>query len=205
MSLTEPERRAREAGRASPRDRNPRRQWTHPLRCLGRQHRFPEGRPPRNRRLPLPRMRRSPSGQPDRRHGDLRSNDLPDRVRSGRGQVSSRRDQPGLGLRPRPQELPPRQSRLPHLSDPRGDGSGIRRQELGPAPTITEAARALYPEHSVEAISRSDAGERNLAITPKRVEEVIEETRSQGKKSIIFVTGVPGRGTYYATSVCGCG
>ncbi len=77
---------------------------------------------------------------------------------------------------------------------PEIDGDAWGRAPYDPTPTIIEAARALYSEHSVEAISRSDAGARNLAITSKRVEEVIEETRSQGKKSIIFVTGVPGAG-----------
>ena len=34
-----------------------------------------------------------------------------------------------------------------------------------PSPTIIEAAQALYAEHSVEAIARSDAGARNLGET----------------------------------------
>ena len=63
-----------------------------------------------------------------------------------------------------------------------------------PTPTIIEAAQALYSEHSVEAIARSDSGARNLRETSKRIEEVIEETRAQKRKAIIFVTGVPGAG-----------
>lgn len=63
-----------------------------------------------------------------------------------------------------------------------------------PTPTIIEAAQALYSEHSVEAIARSDSGARNLRETSKRIEQVIEETRAQKRKSIIFVTGVPGAG-----------
>jgi hypothetical protein len=34
-----------------------------------------------------------------------------------------------------------------------------------PTPTIIEAARALYASHSVEAISRHDAGAKNLRLT----------------------------------------
>jgi hypothetical protein len=63
-----------------------------------------------------------------------------------------------------------------------------------PTPTIIEAARALYSQHSVDAITRSDASARNLAVTSRRVEDLIEESRSKGQKSIIFVTGVPGAG-----------
>ncbi len=63
-----------------------------------------------------------------------------------------------------------------------------------PTPTIIEAAQSLYSRHSVEAISRHDAGARNLAITSKRVEEVIEQAARNQEKHIIFVTGVPGAG-----------
>lgn len=63
-----------------------------------------------------------------------------------------------------------------------------------PTPTIIEAAQSLYSRHSVEAISRHDAGARNLAITSKRVEELIEQAARDSEKHIIFVTGVPGAG-----------
>jgi hypothetical protein len=63
-----------------------------------------------------------------------------------------------------------------------------------PTPTIIEAARALYARHSVEAISRSDAGARNLRVTSVGVEEIIERTRVNREKAIVFVTGVPGAG-----------
>ena len=63
-----------------------------------------------------------------------------------------------------------------------------------PTPTIIEAAQKLYTRHSVEAISRHDAGARNLAITSKRVEELIAQAARQREKHIIFVTGVPGAG-----------
>ena len=63
-----------------------------------------------------------------------------------------------------------------------------------PTPTIIEAAQSLYSRHSVEAISRHDAGARNLAITSKRVEELIDQSARLKEKHIIFVTGVPGAG-----------
>ncbi len=63
-----------------------------------------------------------------------------------------------------------------------------------PTPTIIEAARALYGRHSVEEISRSDAGARNLRVTSRRVEELAQEARETRSKRICFVTGVPGAG-----------
>ena len=63
-----------------------------------------------------------------------------------------------------------------------------------PTPTIIEAARALYARHSVEAISRSDAGAQNLRVTSVGVEDIIERSRANHEKSIVFVTGVPGAG-----------
>lgn len=63
-----------------------------------------------------------------------------------------------------------------------------------PTPTIIEAARALYSKHSVEAISRHDAGAKNLRTTSIAVDEVIDRSRLRGDKAIVFVTGVPGAG-----------
>ena len=74
------------------------------------------------------------------------------------------------------------------------DGAAWGRAPYDPTPTIIEAARALYAQHSVESISRSDAGARNLAITAKRVEQVIDDARLEHGKAIVFVTGVPGAG-----------
>ncbi len=74
------------------------------------------------------------------------------------------------------------------------DGEAWGRAPYHPTPTIVQAAQTLYARHSVEAISRSDAGARNLAITSKRVEEVVEQARRERQKAIVFVTGVPGAG-----------
>ena len=63
-----------------------------------------------------------------------------------------------------------------------------------PTPTIIEAARALYAGHSVETISRSDAGAHNLAVTSKAVDRIIQGASAAGRKAICFVTGVPGAG-----------
>lgn len=63
-----------------------------------------------------------------------------------------------------------------------------------PTPTIVEAASALYSDHSVAALSRSDAGAKNLAITSKAINRVISDARQQQRKAICFITGVPGAG-----------
>lgn len=63
-----------------------------------------------------------------------------------------------------------------------------------PTPTIVEAARALYAGHAVENISRSDAGARNLTVTANAIDEIIDKSREFKRKSICFVTGVPGAG-----------
>ena len=63
-----------------------------------------------------------------------------------------------------------------------------------PTPTIIEAARSLYSRHSVEEISRHDAGAINLSVTSAAVEDIIENANRQRRKAIVFVTGVPGAG-----------
>ena len=63
-----------------------------------------------------------------------------------------------------------------------------------PTPTIVEAASALYGQHSVAELSRSDAGAKNLSVTSAAVDQVIESARTQRKKAICFITGVPGAG-----------
>ena len=63
-----------------------------------------------------------------------------------------------------------------------------------PTPTIIEAAMALYNNHTVANISRSDAGAINLSHTSEAVADIIKSSREKSKKAICFVTGVPGAG-----------
>jgi hypothetical protein len=63
-----------------------------------------------------------------------------------------------------------------------------------PTPTIIEAARALYAQHSVEAIARHDAGAENLRVTSRHIEDLVVEAKRLRHKVICFVTGVPGAG-----------
>ena len=63
-----------------------------------------------------------------------------------------------------------------------------------PTPTIIEAAMALYNNHSVSDISRSDAAAINLTVTSETILEIIQSARANSFKAICFVTGVPGAG-----------
>ena len=63
-----------------------------------------------------------------------------------------------------------------------------------PTPTIVEAAQALYRGHNVHEITRNDAGAKNLTITTNKVNQIIEYSKLHRRKSICFVTGVPGAG-----------
>lgn len=63
-----------------------------------------------------------------------------------------------------------------------------------PTPTIIEAAMALYNNHSVKDISRSDASAINLNQTSDAISNIIKLSKHNARKSICFVTGVPGAG-----------
>jgi Uncharacterized conserved protein (DUF2075). len=68
------------------------------------------------------------------------------------------------------------------------------RSRYSPTPTIIEAARSLYLNHSVEDITRHEAEGEQLERTTSYVQQVIRETKARKGKSICFVTGVPGAG-----------
>lgn len=63
-----------------------------------------------------------------------------------------------------------------------------------PTPTIIEAAMALFNNHSVADIHRNDASDINLTQTSDAVSTIIRSSKENSRKSICFVTGVPGAG-----------
>jgi len=83
---------------------------------------------------------------------------------------------------------------LGSVSAPRLDPAEWRDSAYRPTPTIVEAAQALYRGHGVSDISRSDAGAINLSLTAEAIAAVIEDAKANRRKSICFVTGVPGAG-----------
>ena len=63
-----------------------------------------------------------------------------------------------------------------------------------PTPTIIQAASALYLNHSVADLTKTEASGENLQRTSEFVMNVIAHSRANQEKSICFVTGVPGAG-----------
>jgi hypothetical protein len=124
-------------------------------------------------------------GFPDGLYAPLRSNgaNLSDLLKQAISHISEQRRlayKPAYGLSDTDQE---------GLEDPPWSDAGYK-----PTPTIIEAAQALYQGHSVADISRSDAGAKNLTVTTECINKIIENSRRNGRKSICFVTGVPGAG-----------
>ena len=63
-----------------------------------------------------------------------------------------------------------------------------------PTPTIIEAARSLYENHTVENITRHEADKVSTDQTIAYILDVIQKSKTNQEKSICFVTGVPGAG-----------
>lgn len=63
-----------------------------------------------------------------------------------------------------------------------------------PTPTIIEAARTLYENHSVEDITRHEADQVSTDRTIALILKIIHDSKEAQQKSICFVTGVPGAG-----------
>lgn len=63
-----------------------------------------------------------------------------------------------------------------------------------PTPTIIEAAKSLYENHSVEDITRHEADKVSTDRTISYILDVIQKSKKNQEKSICFVTGVPGAG-----------
>ena len=63
-----------------------------------------------------------------------------------------------------------------------------------PTPTIIEAAKTLYENHSVENITRHEADKVSTDRTIAYILKVVQDSKRENKKSICFVTGVPGAG-----------
>ncbi|MEN3159740.1 DUF2075 domain-containing protein [Alkalimonas sp. NCh-2] len=61
-----------------------------------------------------------------------------------------------------------------------------------PVPNVVEAATTLFAGHGVREIAQADAT--NLDASARRVVEIIQESKQNQRRSIIFVAGVPGSG-----------
>lgn len=63
-----------------------------------------------------------------------------------------------------------------------------------PTPTIIHAAKLLFAGKKVETITKSGATKNDLKQTTDYLIKVINEARSENRKIVCFVTGVPGAG-----------
>lgn len=74
------------------------------------------------------------------------------------------------------------------------DLSNWSNSRYAPTPTILKAARDLYKTHQVGEIDEHSSKDIFLNETEKTIDEIIEDSKNLNKKSIIFLTGVPGAG-----------
>lgn len=79
-----------------------------------------------------------------------------------------------------------------HSQSPNIDAANWDRSSYRPAPTIIEAAQHLFASHSVENLSHHYAD--NLSATVQSIANTAHTALRDGRRTICFVTGVPGAG-----------
>lgn len=63
-----------------------------------------------------------------------------------------------------------------------------------PTPTIISAAVEAYKTHNLSDIAQSEAGQDNIDYCEEKIANIIEYARTEKKKCMCFITGVPGAG-----------
>ncbi len=63
-----------------------------------------------------------------------------------------------------------------------------------PVPSIIDAACSLYDRHDVAEIAVAGAAKKNLSATTATILQAVLQARSDSRKTVLFVTGVPGAG-----------
>lgn len=63
-----------------------------------------------------------------------------------------------------------------------------------PTPTIIAAAVEAYSTHNLSEIAHSEAGQDDINLCETKLGEIIDYAKSNNKKCLCFVTGVPGAG-----------
>ncbi len=66
--------------------------------------------------------------------------------------------------------------------------------EYRPVPTIVEAAIGMFAEMQVEDIAKAGCDPINLTATIDTIRRIVKESEEKKKKTVCFVTGVPGAG-----------
>ena len=63
-----------------------------------------------------------------------------------------------------------------------------------PTPTIIAAAVEAYSTHNLSEIAHSEAGQDDINLCEEKLSSIIDYAKSNNKKCLCFVTGVPGAG-----------
>lgn len=80
------------------------------------------------------------------------------------------------------------------FTEPDIDSISWENSLYNPTPTIIEASQALYADHGVDEITRHDSVGKTFTQTSQAIDKIIVESKRDSKKSIIFLTGIPGSG-----------
>ena len=74
------------------------------------------------------------------------------------------------------------------------DLSNWSKSKYKPSPTILQAARELYETHEVDKIKTYSSDYSIFVETEETIDNIIKNSKEHHRKSIIFLTGVPGAG-----------
>jgi hypothetical protein len=66
------------------------------------------------------------------------------------------------------------------------------RSAYRPVPNVIEAATSVFAGHGVRSIAQADAS--NLCEAASRLMELVARARMEGRRALVFLTGVPGSG-----------
>jgi hypothetical protein len=81
-----------------------------------------------------------------------------------------------------------------HCDEPQASIVDWNRGSYRPVPTIVEAAIGMFAEMQVEDIAKAGCDPINLTATVETIRKIVIESARSGKKTVCFVTGVPGAG-----------
>lgn len=81
-----------------------------------------------------------------------------------------------------------------HGSEPQPSIADWDKGSYRPVPTIVEAAIGMFAEMQVEDIAKAGCDPINLTATVETIRRIVVESERSKKKTICFVTGVPGAG-----------
>ncbi len=81
-----------------------------------------------------------------------------------------------------------------HGAESQSDISDWNRGNYHPVPTIVEAAIGMFAEMEVADIAKAGCDPINLTSTVETIRKIVLESAHSNKKTVCFVTGVPGAG-----------